>query len=116
MSGERTNVETRAEGIKRRWDEGEPERAARRAEREAARRPEPEAVGVIRRTGHRVAGQGWRLLYTLITLAIVVLPAVVVGVFVDAAAGATIGGVMIGIVLCAAVVIMSAGTDYSGDY
>ena len=116
MGGEPTTGETRAERIKRKWDEGEPERAARRAEREAARQPKRHAVGLLRRLGHRLVGLGWRLLFTLITLAVVALPAVVVGVFVDSDAGAMVGGVMTAIVLVAVVIVMSAGTKYSGDW
>ncbi|HEX4929244.1 MAG TPA: hypothetical protein VFV62_00945 [Gaiellaceae bacterium] len=117
MGDEPTNGETRAERIKREWDEGEPERAARRADREAARQPGREAVGLLRRTGRLVAGQGLRLLLTLIFLAVVVaLPAVVVGAFVDSHAGATVGGVMLGLVVCACVIVLSAGTKYSGDW
>lgn len=117
MGDEPTIGETRAERIKRKWDEGEPERAARRAEREAAaRQPERETVGLLRQRGHSLAGPGWRLLLTLITLAALALPAVVVGSFVDSAAGAKVGGATLGIVVVAAVVLMSAGTKYSGDY
>ena len=117
MSDEQANGETRAERIKRKWDEGEPERAARRAQRKAAPRAERGAVGLIRRTGHRLADLGWHLLVTLMVLAVVVaLPAVVVGVFINPDAGAMVGGAMIGILLCACVVMMSAGTDYSGDW
>ena len=116
MGDEPTTGETRAERIKRKWDEGEPARAARRTEREAARQPKREAVGLLRRMGRRMAGQGWRLLYTLITIAIVVLPTVVAWVLVDSDAAAKVFGAMIGIVVVAAAIVLSAGTKYSGDW
>ena len=108
MGDEPTTVETRAGRIKRTWHEGEPERAARRAEWEA--------VGLLRRMGHRVAYVGWRLLLSLTVLAVLELPAVVVGAFVDLGTGAKVGGATIGIVLIAAVIVLSVGTDHSGDW
>ena len=116
MGDEPTTGETRAERIKRTWDEGEPERAARRAEREVARQPELEAVGLRRRMGNRLVGLGWHLLFTLITLAAVVLPTLVAWVLIGSEASAMVGGAMIGIVVIVAVMILSAGTKYSGDW
>ena len=74
------------------------------------------AVGLLARMGHRLAGLGWRLLLTLIVLAVVALPPLVVWAFVDSDAWAAVGGIWAGICVGAAVVWMSAGTDYSGDY
>jgi hypothetical protein len=117
MGDEPTNGETRAERIKRKWNDGESERAARRAEREAARRPEREAaVGLLTRMGHRLAGLGWRMLLTLVVLAVVALPPLGVWALVDSDAWMAVGGVWTGICACAAVIWMSAGTDYSGDW
>ena len=113
MGDEPTTAETRAERIKRKWEEGETERAARRAEREAPREPEPEAGGLLRRMGHRL---GWRLLYTLVTLAAIALPAVVVWAFVDSDLWAKVLGATIGLAFCLSIVVMSAGTKYSGDW
>ena len=116
MGDKPTTGETRAERIKRKWDEGEPERAVRRAEREAARQPEREPVGLRRRMGHRLAGLRWRLLYTLTTLAAIALPAVVVWALVDSDLWAKVLGGTIGLAFAAAIVVMSAGTKYSGDW
>jgi hypothetical protein len=116
MGDDPTIGETRAERIKRKWDEGEPERAARRAEREAARPPEREAFGLLRRMGQRAAGQVWRLLLTLVILAVAALPGVVVWALVGSDAGAKVLGGTIALVVVAIVIVMSAGTKYSGDW
>jgi hypothetical protein len=75
-----------------------------------------EAARLVRRLGDRVPGQGWRVFYALIAVAVLVLPAVVVSAVVDLDAGVTVLGVTIGLVVSAAVVVGTAGTPYGGDY
>ena len=75
-----------------------------------------EAARLARQLGDRVPSQGWRVFYTVIAVVVLVLPAVVVSAVVDLDAGATVFGVTIGLVVCAAVVVGTAGTPYGGDY
>jgi hypothetical protein len=78
--------------------------------------PEREAASLIRRT---VAGLGWLLLFALIGLASVAVPALVVWAFVDLEAARTVLLYTIGLGSLAGVVWMLWGADwadFSGDW